>query len=231
MERYQAINMNSSSFCLPLTTGFPQKSVIGPFGFKPYTKPISASAAKHVSIHLYVDDTHLYVSCDPEDIESAVSHMEACIEEIHRWMHANHFKLNDSKTEFLTLGTKSNLSQLENVSLKIRDEDIPSASSARNIGVWFDATMDMKEQVSQITCSCCAQLCSISQIRRYLTPRTAKRLLHAFITSRLGHHNSMLFGVPDYLVDKLQLIQNQAAWVITQQIRSDHITQTLIMLH
>ena len=73
----------------------------------------------------------------------------------------NHLKLNDSKTEFLTLGTKHNLSQLENVFLKIGDEDIPSASSSRNIGVLFDETMDMKEQVSQITHSCYTQLCSI----------------------------------------------------------------------
>ena len=59
--------------------------------------------------------------------------MEACIEEICQWMHVNQFKLNDSKTEFLTLGTKYNLSQLENVSLKIGDEDILSTSSARNM--------------------------------------------------------------------------------------------------
>ena len=41
----------------------------------------------------------------------------------------------------------------------------------------------------------------------------------------------MLFGVPGYLVDKLQVIQNQATKVITQQRRSDHITETLVMLH
>ena len=37
----------------------------------------------------------------------------------------------------------------------------------------------------------------------------------------------MVVGVPDYLVVTLQLIQNQAA----QQIRSDHITETLIIVH
>ena len=96
------------------------------------------------------------------------------------------------------------------------------------LGVLFDATMNIKEQVSQITHSCYAQLRIISQIRRYITPEATKRLVHAFITSRLDNHNSMIFGVPDYLVDKLQLIQNHAAQVITQQRRSDHIIETLI---
>jgi hypothetical protein len=232
-ERYQAVHINSaSSVHVPLTTGFPQGSVIGPFGFKPYTKPITAIAAKHgVSIHLYADDTQLYVSCDPDNIESATACMEACIEEIRQWMHENHLKLNDSKTEFLIIGTKHQLSQLGDVSIKIGDEAIPSTSSARNIGVMFDAEMNMKEQVSQITRSCYGQLWSISKIRKYLTTDAAERLVHAFITSRLDNHNSMLSGAPDYLLDKLQLIQNQAARVITGQRRNDHITESLVDLH
>ena len=36
---------------------------------------------------------------------------------------------------------------------------------------------------------------------------------------------------PDYVVDTLQLIQNQAVWATTNQERSNHITETLIMLH
>ena len=65
-------------------------------------------ATKHgICIHLYADDTQLYVPCDREDVESAMSRMEACIEEIHQWMHTNLLKLNNSKTEFLTRGLNS----------------------------------------------------------------------------------------------------------------------------
>jgi hypothetical protein len=117
------------------------------------------------------------------------------------------------------------------VSIKIGDEAIPSTSSAQHIGVMFDAEMNMKEQVSQITRSCYGQLWSISKIRKYLTTDAAERLVHAFITSRLDNHNSMLSGAPDYLLDKLQLIQNQAARVITGQRRKDHITESLVDLH
>ena len=74
---------------------------------------------KHgVSIHFM---TQLYVSCDPEENESAVFDMNAGIEEIHQWMHTDPLKLNDSKTGFLTLGTKYMFSQLENIFLKIED--------------------------------------------------------------------------------------------------------------
>ena len=77
----------TSSVTVPLQIGFPQGSVIGPFGFKPYTKPLSAIARKHgVSIHLYADDTQLYVSCDPDDIDTALAKLEACIEDVRLWM-------------------------------------------------------------------------------------------------------------------------------------------------
>ena len=78
-------------------------------------KPICEIAAQYgVSIHLYADDTQLYVSCDQKDADSAMSHMEAFIKEIHQWMHINPLKLNNSKTEFLTLGSRHLLlSQLD----------------------------------------------------------------------------------------------------------------------
>ena len=46
-------------------------SVIGPFCFKPFIKSFPAIAWKYgVSIHLYADDTQLYVSCDPDEADS-----------------------------------------------------------------------------------------------------------------------------------------------------------------
>ena len=102
-DRYQSVYIDPTAFApVHLPTGFPKGSVIGPFGFKPYTKPLSAIAQKHgVSIHLYADDTQLYVSCDPTDIEAAMAQMEGCIKEIRMWMAQNNLKLNDTKTEYL----------------------------------------------------------------------------------------------------------------------------------
>ena len=39
----------------------------------------------------------------------------------------------------------------------------------------------------------------------YFTAGEAERLVHAFVTTRLDNHNAVLFGVPDYPVDKVQL--------------------------
>ena len=43
--------------------------------------------------------------------------------------------------------------------------------------------------------------------------------------------SSVVVGIPQYQLDKLQLIQNNAARVILQQKKYDHVTPTLMALH
>ena len=74
-------------------------------------------------------------------------------------------------------------------------------------------------------------LWAISKIRTYLTTDDAEKLIYAFVTSRLDCNSSFLYGIADYIMDKLQLIQNDAAMVITQTRKHEHITPTLISLH
>ena len=44
--------------------------------------------------------------------------------------------------------------------------------------------------------------------------RSAERLVHAFITSKLGYCNSLLNGLPSTEIQKLQRIQNTAARLV-----------------
>ena len=71
----------------------------------------------------------------------------------------------------------------------------------------------------------------IARIRSYLTPETAKLLLHAFVTSKLDYCNSLLYGVPKYQILRLQRIQNVAARLVTATSRYDHISPVLKQLH
>ena len=60
---------------------------------------------------------------------------------------------------------------------------------------------------------------------------TVKTLVHAFISSRLDYCNTLLYGVNDGLLKKLQAVQNAAARVTTETRKFDHITPILRELH
>ncbi len=52
------------------------------------------------------------------------------------------------------------------------------------------------------------------RIRKYLDVRSAKSLVHALVLSRIDYANSLLFGLPQSLLVKLQRVQNAAARLI-----------------
>ena len=140
-------------------------------------------------------------------------------------------KLNDSKTEFLVIGSKFARTKPEVNTIVIGDESIEVASSARNIGVMMDSNLTMADHISNICKSSYLNLRNISQIRRYLTQDATATLIHSLVTSRLDNLNALLFGLPDYMITKLQKIQNHAAKLVVKKKKYDHVTPILQSLH
>ena len=64
-----------------------------------------------------------------------------------------------------------------------------------------------------------------------LAPRSVPSPFQAFILCRLDYCNSLLFGISDGLLRRLQSVQNAAARLVTGARRSDHITPVLRQLH
>ncbi len=59
----------------------------------------------------------------------------------------------------------------------------------------------------------------------------AVKLVHAFMTSRLDYCNALLGGCPASSKNKLQIVQNAVARVLTKSRKYDHITQILQSLN
>jgi len=91
--------------------------------------------------------------------------------------------------------------------------------------------MSMVPHVNSICKTSFYHLRSIARIRKFISVNTAETLIHAFMTSRLDNCNSLLYGLPKTLLDKLQYVQNSAARLVTLSKKHDHITPVLFNLH
>jgi hypothetical protein len=71
----------------------------------------------------------------------------------------------------------------------------------------------------------------IAAMKKYLPAELLTTLTHAFISSRLDFCNSLYAGLPEYELSRLQTLQNQAARLVTNTKKRDHITPVLRKLH
>ena len=142
----------------------------------------------------------------------------------------NKLKLNQDKTELLVISSKYRPRPPLDY-IRVGEEVVQSSKQARNLGVGFDQCLDFKEHV-KITCkSAFFRIRSIAKIRRYLSQSTTETIVHAYTTSRLDYCNALLYGLPKYLISRLQLLQNSAARLVTLTRRQEQITPILRNLH
>ena len=140
--------------------------------------------------------------------------MEACIKDIRKWMIDGRLLLNDTKTEFLAIGTRQQLSKLRSSSIEVGNQKIDRSSSVRNLGVMLDESLGMNSHIHQICKASFYHIHNIRRISKYLSKECRQSLVHAYVTSRLDNCNSLLYGLPKYQLSKLQRIQNMAARLI-----------------
>ena len=74
-----------------------------------------------MQIHLYADDTQLYLPFQPDQSKEAMKRLNACVEDIRQWMENNFLKLNDTKTEFIIFGTPKDVGKVVERTVDVGD--------------------------------------------------------------------------------------------------------------
>ena len=95
----------------------------------------------------------------------------------------------------------------------------------------MDQCLNFKEQVKAICKTANYHLYLLRQIRQYLTFNAAKVVALGLVISRLDYANSLLIGMPNTEIQKLQRIQNMTAKVILKKQISSSSTDSLKELH
>ena len=95
----------------------------------------------------------------------------------------------------------------------------------------LDSEMKMLDQVHNVCRSCYASLNSLGRIRKYLCDSSMEILVHASITCKVDSLNSLLSGIPDYALHRVQMVLNNSARLLTRTNSKDQITPVLKELH
>ena len=205
---------------LNLDFGVPQGSCLGRLLFTIYASKLFDIIKVHLpTVHCYADDTQLYVSCSPNKSTGqfeGVTAIQHCADVIRNWMTNDKLLLNDDKIEFLMISTRRQLAKVNIDHILIGDCIIRPKGVVKNLGTWLDLTLPMNSHVNNTCSNAFYNLYNIRRIRKYLSRWSSETLIHAFVSSRIGCCNSLLYGLSAYQLNKLQRLQNAAARLIFQ---------------
>ena len=182
-------------------------------------------------VRLYPPFLCYSLSTKPQFLTHENESMTDCISDVRSWMISDNLMLNDDKTEFLILGTKQQLTKVNIDNIKVGSANVSPVPVVRNLGSWFDSQLTMSSHISKLCSVAFYHLYNIRRIRKYLSQEATATLVHAFITSRTDYCNSLLYGLPDNQLVKIQRVLNAAARLVCNAPRFCHITPIMRDLH
>jgi exonuclease III len=217
-----------------LKYGVPQGSKLGPVLFNTYIAPVSEIARSHnIADQKYADDEQLILAFNPTDTDAinGKNKMENCINDIRMFLSENKLCNNGSKTEIILLGTKSQLSSLRINNVIIDNVEISYANEVKNLGVIFDRHMTMDKHIQKMCRSAYFNIRNISHIRKNLSKDNTKTLVNALVTPHFDYGNSLLYVIPNKLINKVQIAQNSAVRLIEKLGKYEHVSMVRKALH
>jgi len=109
-----------------------------------------------------------------------------------------------SKTQAMLLGSGRRLDKIDIREVSIMSIRVSVDHTVRELGVIFDSRLTMGDHVAAVCRSGYYQLHQLRPVVRSLLADGAKAVVHAFISCRLDYCNSLLTGVADCLLRRLQ---------------------------
>ena len=203
---------------VPVLSGVPQGSVLGPLLFLIYVNDLSlTSFSLNSSLVLYADDTTLF---KPIVTPSDLIDFQSDINSIHDWFCQNHLTANASKTKLMIISTKRD--PFPDVALTLNNQPIERVSSAKFLGIILSDKLSWDLYVDHI---CKKARKTIGFIHRsfHSAPINTRRMLYlALVRPILEYASTTWHPLNIKLTNRIESTQRFACRVILQQWKLSH---------
>ena len=227
LDRCQRTRIGPSlSSPLPVSHGVPQGSILGPMLFTVYMNDLPNSVS-NCNVESYVDDTKLYLSFTLLDLDSGLAQISEDLQQVAGWCCLNKLLINPGKTKFMLFGVSQYLSKITNPRLFFLGKVLSPVSPCKDLGITLDSTMSFNDHIKSLTSSLLSTLCQINRVRHLFDKKTLLIILNSLVFSKLFYCSSVWSGTTKQNIHKLQLIQNFAARILTNNRKFDHISPVL----
>ena len=138
-NRKQYVKFESCiSNIVPILTGVPQGSILGPLLFIIYLNAL-VMASRKLNNMMYADGTTPYFNLEDFDYRNLDNEINSEIENINHWLKLNKLSLNADKTKYMIFYT--NQTMVPPIALSINRKLIAQVSTFNFLGIMLDSNM------------------------------------------------------------------------------------------
>ena len=167
--------------------------------------------------HQFADDITLFTGVFHPNPSPTLLKLSSCLSALNSWFSQSQLKLNPTKSKVMFVGSSRLLAKYNLPSVVTLDgTTLPISSKLKILGVTLASNLNFAHFIFQIIQSSNFHIYAIKQVRKFLPLSTANALFISLVLSRLDYCNSLICGQPNYLLCKLQALQNHAAKTVLQ---------------
>ena len=244
-DRRQCVSISGSlSKLLPVPTGVPQGSILGPLFYTLFTNElpevihehhhqVDDGAAGHWprynldcktcgNVCCYADDTTY--SCSDTDPQALSEQLTAKYKLLSEFLVSNRLKLNDDKTHLMVLTTsqtRRRVGGFPDVVIRTPEADIRTTPVEKLLGAWIHQDLKWSEHLQEndesLVRALSTRLSAIKMVCKVATFQTRKMIADGLFMSKLSYLISVWGGCEGYIVRILQVIQNKVARLVTKK--------------
>ena len=208
-ERKQFVQVDgdqSKTVCVHY--GVPQGSILGPVLFNLYVNDLQDTL--QLNTIQYADDTTIYNSCRPANINCAETDINNHLKLLSTWSSTNSLAANSIKTKYI-ICSSTRLSKLHNVqshksNIVFNDVQIEREKSVKLLGVKIDEHLTWQNQLNDVISSCYGSLSTLRKLKNFTTFTLRKQLVDAIIFSKIDY-NDFIYSLTVTQQKKLQRLQ------------------------
>ena len=220
-DRIQCCYVNGKMSSLEhIICGVPQGSILGPLLFIIYMNDLS-EFVPDTDITMFADDTSFAKAF--KDVSEIKQCLVPAFSKICRWLNFNKLSLNTVKTEFMIIGTPNNIRNIdrnpESTPYQIVGHNgsrISRVKSVKSLGLIVDDTLTWSDHIDYISGKIKRGVGVMKKTAKYLDENSLLMLYRTIVETHFRYCNVVWGQCNETLKDKLQLLQNRAARILTK---------------